>query len=200
MQLDDIYNVLVDYGPWLAVALVLILLGVWSYVRRHSQTRQLDRLLQAVSAAQLVDVLIPDGVDGQIYLDRLLLVRHGLVVLDVKRVAGPVFASDQMDDWTVITPQRRYSFANPQSSLHDRVAAIRSLVPTARVQGYVLFPETADFSKGRPSHILMENELASHYPKLSRQDRMDVLRSHNDVWQRLQEASVDGRLGQLMQE
>lgn len=200
MSLSDIYEILIEYWPLLAMALILLLLGIWSYVRRHGQARQLDRLLQGISAGQLIDVLIPDGLDGQIYLDRLLLVRQGLVVLDVKRVAGPVFASDQMDDWTVITPQRRYSFANPQSSLHDRVAAIRSLVPGAKVQGYVLFPETADFSKGRPSHILMESELASHYPKLSRQERMDVLRAHNDVWQRLQEASVDGRLGQLMSE
>lgn len=200
MDLENIYNMFSGYGIYVALTLVLLLLVVWLLVRRRSQARQLDKLLQGIAAAQLVDVLIPDGLEGQIYLDRVLLVRQGLVVLDVKRVAGPVFASDQMDDWTVITPQRRYSFANPQSSLHDRVAAIRSLLPTAQVEGYVLFPQAADFSKGRPSHILMEGELSEHYPKLTRQERMDVLRAHNDSWQRLVEASVDGRLGQLMRD
>ena len=90
---------------------------------------------------------------GQIHLEHLLLTAKGLVVIDVKDVPGAVFASDRMDDWTVIHTQRRYSFPNPQGPLLDRVAAVRhSGSEMCPVAGHVLFSDQADLSKGRPEN------------------------------------------------
>ena len=38
---------------------------------------------------------------------------------------GAVFGGDQMIEWTVIGKKRRFTFANPQHALYDRMAAVR---------------------------------------------------------------------------
>ena len=108
------------------VAALLLLAGgaVWLWWRgrqRAGSWRRMEQALDAVSVDVLSDVLIPDGMGGQIHLEYLLLTAKGLVVIDTKDVPGAVFASDRMDDWTVIHTERRYSFPNPQGPLFDRV-------------------------------------------------------------------------------
>jgi hypothetical protein len=181
-------------------ALVLPGLSLWWWRRWHRDgaRRRMDRAVQAVSVEMLRDVLVPDGMGGQIHLERLLLTAHGLVVLDLKDVPGAVFASDRMDDWTVIHTERRYSFPNPQGPLFDRVAAVRQLARDIPVAGHVLFSDRADLSKGRPKTVLQPADLLARYEKPAKADLTRLLDAFYPHWERVRRETVSARVGALL--
>ena len=148
-----------------AVAALLAALVVLRWRRRRS-----DMLgtLRAVAVERLENVLVPNGMGGHIQIEHLVLTAYGILVVDVKPFEGIVFASDRMNDWTVMGRQGRFGFPNPQSTLYDRVAAVKQLIRDVQVTGYVLFPDVADFSKGRPKDIIQPRELAERYKKPDR--------------------------------
>ena len=104
-------------------------------------------------AGCLKNALIPDGNGGHIHLQYALLTRRGILILDIKDVEGHVFGSEGMQDWTVLANDRRYTFANPQPGLWDRLAAVKRLTPEVPVTGYVAFGAKARFSKGQPRSV-----------------------------------------------
>lgn len=155
-----------------------VLVGVAATVlvlRWRKRGPLLEQALHSVALDRLSDVLVPDGNGGQIQIEHLLLTANGLVVIDVKRYAGTIFASDRMEEWTVIGRNGRFTFPNPQTTLYDRVAALRQLVRDVPVAGHVLFSAEADFSKGRPRDVVLPSELMERYKK---PDRPELERLH----------------------
>ena len=171
-------------------ALAVLLLG-WALVRwfRHPRGGP-HAALKQVSVALVRDVLVPDGMGGQIYVDHLLLTSRGIAVVDVKNFSGTVFASDRMQEWTVIDTGRRFGFPNPQGTLLDRVAAVRALVSNVPVEGHIVFGNGADFSKGRPKHVMVAHELEPHYGKPGKADRERLTDAYAPHWAKLKAASV----------
>ncbi len=110
---------------------MFVLVRVW--LRRRGP--KLGQALADVSIDRLQNVLVPDGMGGQIQVEHVLLTAHGLVVIDVKAFEGTIFASDRMAEWTVIGAQGRFTFPNPLGTLYDRVAALRQLVRDVPVVG-----------------------------------------------------------------
>lgn len=167
----------------MVIQILLTLLGVLAggvlavmlLKRRRARRRvDLDAAVRAVAIRSEHRVLVPNGMGGDIEIEHLLLTAEGVVVVDTKHFEGTIFGSDLMDEWTVIDKHRRSTFANPQHTLYDRVAAVRRLVRDVPVQGYVLFPPLANFSKGRPRDVILPDELVAHY---RRPDPHDVERA-----------------------
>lgn len=174
--------------PALAAVLVVIVgLGVIWWRRRHRS--DIRGAFAAVSVDHIADVLLPDGMGGEIHLEHLVLTAKGILVINVKRYEGVIFASDRMDEWTVIGPQGRSAFPNPQGSLYDRVAAVRQLIRDVKVTGYILFPAGADFSKGRPRDILLPEELIRDYAKPERSDIERLTEAYAPHWEQIRQAS-----------
>jgi Nuclease-related domain len=169
-----------------AAAIVLaIVIGTVVWRRRRVDVRS---VLDDVAVESLHDVLVPDGMGGHIHIEHLVLTAHGILVVDIKRFEGAVFGSDRMDEWTVIGKQGRFSFPNPQGTLYDRVAAVKQLVREIRVTGHVLFPDSADFSKGRPRDVILARELADRYRKPDRGATEQVGVAFAPHWDRICEA------------
>jgi len=101
--------------------------------------------------------------DGEILIDQLLLTSQGLLILELKDVEGAVFGSDKMEDWTVISAQRRYTFPNPQHGLYDRIAAVRHIVRQVPVAGRVVFLDGAEFNKGMPGLVSTLDQLLEEF-------------------------------------
>lgn len=170
-----------------AALAVLIVLSVWLLLRRR-RGPELKQALEAVAIERLQNVLLPDGMGGHIQVEHLLLTGHGLVVIDAKSFTGAIFASERMEEWTVIGKQGRFTFPNPLPTLYDRVAALRQLVRDVPVAGHVLFAGSADFSKGRPRDVLSATELVERYRRPEKADIERLLVAFAPHWDRVKAA------------
>jgi hypothetical protein len=173
-------------GIAVAVALIGGLAGFRWWRKRGPLSAQ---ALQAVAIEHLRDVLVPDGMGGQIQLEHLLLTANGVVVIDVKAFEGTIFASDRMEEWTVIGKQGRFTFPNPLGTLYDRIAALRQLVRDVPVAGHVLFAPGADFSKGRPRDVVLPAELIELYRKPERAELERLLEAFAPHWDHIKAAT-----------
>ena len=143
-----------------AVALLLCWL-LYRYLRRKSGS--LEATLEDISFDRIEGLIIPNADEGEILIDYLLLTSKGLLILEVKDVAGTVFGGDKLQDWTVITNERRFTFSNPQPALFDRIAAVRQIVREVPVAGRILFLDGAEFPKGVPQLVSNMTDLADDF-------------------------------------
>jgi hypothetical protein len=109
-----------------ALVLIAALLLLWRWYRRRRARLALLSAVTAGAFQYLQDVLVPDGQGLMLHVDFLLLTSRGVVVIDMRNIAGNIFGGDQMTDWTVMHRSARFTFANPQAALYDRIAAVRA--------------------------------------------------------------------------
>lgn len=170
---------------WLLPLLLLCAAPVayWLWRRHHRPRRELDRILRRHAHEVLYDLIIPDGLDGHIHLDYLLLTDRGLLVVDTLDVQGVVFGAPRMDEWAVMQGHRRHAFRNPLYPLQDRVAAVKQLAGgKTEVEGVVAFCRGAEFPKGVPEGTLTHDSLPARRPAAAPKDDLQA------VWQRIRES------------
>lgn len=151
-------------GAMLLGLLVAGGLAVWRWWSRYRARRQLVRSFEAVAAAVLRDVLVPDGSGGQLHVDFLLLTGRGLLVVDYRDVEGVVFGGEHLREWAVMNGSTRSTFLNPLEPLYDRIAAVRLLAGEAPVDGRIVFTGRSKFPKGRPPRVMRLDLLEGEYP------------------------------------
>jgi hypothetical protein len=168
--------------PIVAVALV-IAAGVWGYLwyREYRFRRRNEAAIANIAYESLRDVLVPNGNGGHIHVHYLLLTQRGLLVLDLLDLPGAIFGGDQMIEWTAIGRKRRYTFANPQHALYDRMAAVKLLSGDVPVDGRVVFTTRSDFPKGRPRNVLRIDDLPQQFPAVDLA-RGNITAAFGDVW------------------
>jgi hypothetical protein len=176
-------------ASWLLPALLLLLV-VWLVYRRRAGGDHLQRVIKEIAYARIEGLVVPDSDDGEIQIDYLLLTPQGLLILHIKDVQGVVFGSDKMQDWTVISKDRRFTFSNPQPGLYDRIAAVRQIVRQVPVEGRVLFLDGAEFTKGVPSMVCTLDELLEQFgekDKAAAQRKVEAFKPH---WELLQKNAL----------
>jgi hypothetical protein len=166
-----------------AAAVVVAALIVWAYIeiRAYRARKAIDAAISSIAYEMLKNVLVPNGNGGQIHIHYLLLTQRGLLVLDLLDHPGAVFGGDQMIEWTVIGKKRRFTFANPQHALYDRMAAIRLLTGEVPVDGRVLFTLRSDFPKGKPRYVVRIDNLTDDFPPVDAA-RGNITAAFGDVW------------------
>lgn len=172
-----------EYMPWVVGTLALLLLWLLYrfYLRRRSK---LEMVLREIAYDRINNLVIPNGDDGEILIDHLLLTSQGLLILEIKEVDGVVFGSDKMQDWTVIGADRRYTFSNPQHGLYDRIAAVREIIRQVPVAGRILFLEGAEFTKGIPGLVATLDQLAEEFGEKNKKAarvNIEAFQSHWDL-------------------
>jgi Nuclease-related domain len=172
----------------ISAAIVLLAVLGWLAWRRRRRS-SIREALAAVAVERIDNIVVPDGAGGEIHIEHLLLTTRGILVVNVKRYEGVIFASDKMDQWTAIGPAGRSTFANPLGSLYDRVAAVRLLVREVDVAGYVLFPAEADFSKGKPADIRLPADLMEEYAKPNDGDVGRIVEAFWPQWEAVRSAA-----------
>ncbi len=170
------------------LGLALLIIGAIVWRRRTATRRATRRAIKAIAHEVLHDVLIPDGMGGQIHIDHLLLTASGVLVLEIKDVFGTIFGSDQMEDWTVINGNQRFTIRNPQAPLYDRVAAIRQVTPDIPVAGRIAFTANGEFTKGLPRFVVSLTELANEFGMPGDAEAARRLEAFYPFWERIKQA------------
>jgi hypothetical protein len=170
-----------------AVAFAGFLLWRWEHGRRMREARALA--VTSCGFEFLRDVLVPDGQDTPLHVDFLLLTARGVVVIDLRDIAGNIFGGDQMTSWTVMHRAQRHTFVNPQTALYDRIAAVRALAQDLPVEGRIVFTGRGKFPKGLPRHVLMLESLPSEFPSSDRDAMGALLERWRPAWEAIKKAA-----------
>jgi hypothetical protein len=173
------------------------LLVIWILYRRRDAGNRLKKILTEIGHDRIENVLIPNGDEGEIQIDHLLLTSQGLLIIDIKEAVGTVFGSDKMTEWAVISDERRYSFPNPQAALYDRIAAVRHIVRQVPVAGRILFLDGAEFTKGVPSLVSNLDKLVEEFgepDKTAAKLKVDAFKPH---WDLIRKAALNTQVDQM---
>jgi hypothetical protein len=141
-------------------------------------------VLDEIGYDRVDGILLPNGDEGEIQIDHLLLTARGLLIVDIKDVTGVVFGSDKMEQWTVISNERRFTFTNPQPALYDRIAAVRQIVRQVPVEGRLVFLDGAEFTKGVPDFVSGLDELQTDFgepDKAAGKFKIEAFKPHWDL-------------------
>lgn len=168
-----------------AGVLALLALAVWIFlrIRVFRARRAIDAAIASVAYEMLKNVLLPNGNGGQIHVNYLLLTQRGVLVVDLLDLPGAVFGGEQMLEWAAIGKKRRYSFANPQHALYDRMAAVKQLIGEGEVpvEGRVIFTVRSSFPKGKPRNVVRIDDLTEDFPVVDKV-RGNITAAFGDVW------------------
>ena len=174
-------------AAWLLPAALVALLVIWILIRwRHGRPRTLASVINSIAFERLQGLVIPKADEGEIQIDHLILTAQGLLIIEVKEVQGTVFASDKMQDWTVIADDKRFTFSDPQPALYDRIAAVRQIVRQVPVAGRIVFLDGANFTKGVPGLVCNLDELLQEFgeqDKAAAKVKIEAFRPH---WEQIQ--------------
>jgi len=172
-----------------AVALAAFF-GGRAWLLRRRDARRVARVT-AGSADYLRNVLVPDGNGGDFHLDFVLLTSRGVVVIDVRDIAGNVFGGDQMTAWTLMNGGSRSTFVNPQVGLYDRIASVKAIAQDSEtpVEGRIVFTKRAKFPKGLPRFTVMLESVAAEFPKLGAAELDIAVAKYRPAWVRIKEAA-----------
>lgn len=143
--------------------IVLALWLVWPWWRCRMQVRRLERRIAALGDQHLRDVILDDGMGGQSYFEWLLLTGNGICLLNTNQSSGNIFAGDKLENWAQVQGARSYHFVNPLYALEPLTATLRYHLPGIPLQPVVLFTGDCNFPKGRPSSVLITDELPEHF-------------------------------------
>jgi len=126
-----------------------------------------------------------------------LLTSQGLLIVDIKDATGTVFGSDKMQEWTVISDERRYTFSNPQAALYDRIAAVRHIVRQVPVAGRILFLDGAEFTKGVPSLVSDLDQLLDEFGEADKSAAKFKIEAFKPHWDLIRKAALGTQVDQM---
>lgn len=162
-----------------AVAVTLALPLLLKIYRRDAEQRRIAKLIKSLNTNYLKNAPFPDGLDGYLFVDYLVLTPSGFMVLDLQDYSGFIFGAANIDQWTQMVRRRGFKFENPLHQNAWRVQAVQTLVQDATVLGRVVFSSVSQFPKGVPegvSHVstltadlapLFENKAVSDALRIS---------------------------------
>ncbi len=190
-----------DDNPWLLpLVAVLSLLFIWLIYRYFcARGSSLEAVLADIGFDRIDNLIIPGADEGEIMVDHLLLTSQGLLILEVKDVQGIVFGGDRMQDWTVISEERRYTFSNPQPALYDRIAAVRQIVRQLPVAGRIVFLDGAEFTKGVPGLVCSLQELADEFGEADKSAAKSKIEAYMPHWDLIRKEALSAQVGQMLE-
>lgn len=179
---------------------------VWKQLRKNKHQRHAHKVVESLGVKYLRDVALPDGIDGLVFMDYLLLVPGGFVVVDTQHSAGHLFGGETVDQWSQVINNKTYKFANPlyanqsacqavQWNLHHNADAenLPADFPW-RIQGWVTFSSAGNFPKGIPAQVSMIDELKDKLSPLLDSNSANPEAADENLlkaWKVLQKISAD---------
>ena len=140
-----------------ALVSVLVLLVVWLLYRKSKYKKtaayRMDKILKPFKQDEVTEIIIPDGIGGLLEIEHLILMEHGLLIIETYPISGNLFGSDKIDQWTQIIEGRSFKFANPLRHIRNAQQAIKLLAPKVPIFCRVVFTADSHFPKGKPEEV-----------------------------------------------
>ena len=184
-----------DNARWLVPLALAVIALAWYLVRRGRGGSRLTKVLTEIGFDRIDKLLIPNGDEGEIQIDHLILTSQGLLIIDIKDAIGTVFGSDKMKEWAVISDERRYTFPNPQAALYDRIAAVRHIVRQVPVAGRILFLDGAEFTKGVPKLVSDLDTLLAEFGEPDKDAAKVKVEAFKPHWDLIRKAALSMQAG-----
>ena len=196
------------YG--LLIVAVLLIGGAgwyfWCQYKTTQHQRHLHKVVGNLGVEFLRDVVLPDGVEGLAFIDYLLLVPNGVIVLDTHNIEGHLFGGESVDQWSQVVNNRTYKFNNPLYLNETRCQAVSWNINNSLqgldaaadsqnkilVQGWLAFSNAGNFPKGIPQHVSMIDDLKNNLADLLR-NQQSVSDGLRHVWKDLHSLSITTR-------
>lgn len=147
----------------LTILCVLILtVAVFFFVKKRPVTpsHKINSILQSLKQDEVKEIIIPDGIGGLLEIEHLILMEQGLLLIETYSMAGNIFGSEQIDQWTQIIDGRSFKFANPLRHIRTSRQALKVLAPNTPIFCRVIFSADSVFPKGKPEEVSTLNTLA----------------------------------------
>lgn len=168
--------------PAIAVGGCIILLLIWCALAAGGrEERRIRRAVRRQGADMLAALEIPDGMDGRIYIDYLVLTAEAIRLVMVKRYEGFIYAGEKMAEWTQVIKPNNYRFPNPLQELELKIVALRSIVPDIPITGCVLFSESCKFPTRKPAGVMCVGDPAPAF------DKRPIPENLQQAWRKLQQ-------------
>jgi len=158
------FNQTISYGL-LVLLLLAAVAGIlfFSKIKRGYADWRLFQTVKKLGHEVMQNIILADGMDGTVYIDNLVLMPDGIMVVSVGRYQGAVFASENIDIWTQVVGQRSYKFSNPLLKLEQDIAAVRAHLPKINTIGILIFSADVNFPKGKPDNVISMDEAKQRF-------------------------------------
>lgn len=145
--------------------IIVIAVGIWFNLPVRRERRHIKRAIKRLGVKILSDVRLPDGVDGEIFIDYLVLTPDDIKIISVKRYPGLIYGGEQLQDWTQVINNRNHNFPNPLYEMKLKVMAVTAIVPNVPINGLTLFCDDSRFPTNKPQGVLNVRDIASKQDK-----------------------------------
>jgi nuclease-like protein len=182
-----------DLVTW-SVAGLMLLLGLVlqrAWIKECISEWKLNRLLKKIGPESVHNVTIPDGMDGNIFIENLILTPEKILLLGVKKYQGLIFAADKIDLWTQVIGNKSYKFENPLRQLESDALALAAKIENSKIEEKVLFINGSEFPKGKPANIVSISDIKEWGRRYATSEISDLLQAD---WKRLLELAAGNGL------
>ena len=184
------YPEFVTWGVVILLLLFGLILQAGSIKEIYAEWK-LQQLLNNLGRESLHHVTFPDDMDGQIFVEHLVLTPKEILLLSVKQYKGLIFAADKIDLWTQVIGNKSYKFENPLHQLEGDVSTLNALLKNSKVAAKVLFINGSEFPKGKPENIVSVDDIKIWQRDYTAEEIPPALRTD---WKRLMELAANDDL------
>ncbi len=182
--------------------LVLIIITFFFSKKKQHVNKTIDLALKPYSQADLQRVVFPDGVGGLVDIERLVLLKQGILVIETYPISGNLFGADKIEKWTQMINGKSFKFINPLYRIQMLRQAIQVIAPSTPIFYRVIFTASdSSFPKGKPDDVstllTLENdlEILKQTPVMTEKQRSNwdrVLRIARKDGKAIKMSMVDG--------
>jgi len=186
----------------IALGLIAVVFFLWKQSRKSRHQRHTRKVVESLGVKYLHNVVLPDGIDGLVFIDYLLLIPGGFVVLNTQHNEGHLFGGETIDQWSQVINNKTYKFNNPlynnQSACQAVLWNLQHIIETGnssaantpwQVQGWVTFSNTGNFPKGIPAQVSMIDELKNNLAVMINNDN-SIDKNLQKSWDALHDLSI----------
>ncbi|MDH5473672.1 MAG: NERD domain-containing protein [Gammaproteobacteria bacterium] len=161
------------------IFIIFSLYLLYTVIKQNLHRRQIEKQIAQLGLKQLKDIVIDDGMDSTIQIERVFLTHKGILALSTNFLTGNIFGDDRIDTWAQVIGKRTYRFPNPLYNFEHTLAALKHHFNDLNVYAKILFVGECTFPTGQPTGALLIDDLEKHQYKI---DTHEINEHTKELW------------------